>query len=136
MALIAAIEFGDNDIKRYSKQYLVSDCQFAFSKKFNEFRPEGLAHCEKAEVVVVAPGKNDLTLFDWYSSGGVQSGRILISLSTESKTDTDDAQVIYFEDARCISFSERYDIDSSRRRLLHIGIKAEKMTVDNVVFNR
>lgn len=28
MALIAVLEFGDNNIKRYSKQYLVSNCRF------------------------------------------------------------------------------------------------------------
>ena len=136
MALIAKIEFGDNDIRRYSKEYLVADCRFAFSKTYNEFRPEGLAHCERVEVDVVAPGKLDLNLFEWYINQSLQNGRIVISLSPDGKTAAPGTQVVYFDDARCVSFSEHYDIATSRRRLLRIGIRAEKMVVDNVIFNR
>ena len=37
MALTAVLEFGDNSIKRYSKQYMVSDCRFLlnFQGKFD-----------------------------------------------------------------------------------------------------
>ena len=79
MALIAALEFGDNNIGRYSKSYLVSDCRFVFTRPYNSYRPEGMARCERLELDVVAPGKNDLNLFEWYDSQGVQSGRIVIS---------------------------------------------------------
>ena len=75
MALIAALEFGDNNIGRYSKSYLVSDCRFVFDRPYNSYRPEGMARCERLELEVIAPGKNDLNLFDWYDKQGVQSGR-------------------------------------------------------------
>ena len=80
MALIAALEFGDNNIGRYSKSYLVSDCRFVFNRPYNSYRPEGMARCERLELEVIAPGKNDLNLFDWYDKQGVQSGRIVISM--------------------------------------------------------
>ena len=134
MALIAALEFGDNNIGRYSSSYLVSDCRFVFKRPFNSYRPEGIAHCERLELDVVAPGKNDLNLFDWYDKQGVQSGRIVISLAAEAKLDEKDAQVILFENAKCFSLSEDYDINSSRRRNLKLAIEAETITVDNIIF--
>ena len=111
MALIAALEFGDNNIGRYSKSYLVSDCRFVFTRPYNSYRPEGMARCER-----------------------LQSGRIVISLAAEAKLDESDAQVIYFEDAKCFSLSEKYDINSSRRRNLTLAIEAESITVDDVMF--
>ena len=134
MALLAALEFGDNNIGRYSKSYLVSDCRFVFKRPFNSYRPEGVARCERLELDVIAPGKNDLNLFDWYDKQGVQSGRIIISLAAEAKLDEKDAQVILFENAKCFSLSESYDINSSRRRNLRLALEAETITVDTIVF--
>ena len=134
MALLAALEFGDNNIGRYSKSYLVSDCRFVFKRPFTSYRPEGIARCERLELDVIAPGKNDLNLFDWYDKQGVQSGRIVISLAAEAKLDEKDAQVILFENAKCFSLSESYDINSSRRRNLKLALEAETITVDNIIF--
>ena len=85
-------------------------------------------------MAITISGKNDLNLFEWYDSQGVQSGRIVISLAAEAKLDESDAQVIYFEDAKCFSLSEKYDINSSRRRNLTLAIEAESITVDDVMF--
>jgi hypothetical protein len=135
MALIAALEFGDNNIGRYSNSYLVADCRMVFNRPYNSYRPEGMARCERLELEVVAPGKSDLNLFEWYNGQGVQSGRIVISLAAEAKLTEADAQVIYFEDATCFSLSEVYDINASRRRNLKLAIEAETITVDNIIFN-
>ena len=135
MALTAVLEFGDNNIKRYSKQYLVSDCRFVFRRPYSNGLPEGAARCECIEVVVVAPGKSDLNLVEWFSSQGVQDGRIVISLSPDGNTNTDDNHVLYFSDARCFSLSEMYDIDSQSRRLLTLGILAESIQVDEVNYH-
>ena len=134
MALLAALEFGDNNIGRYSKSYLVSNCRFVFKRPFNSFRPEGMARCDRLELDVIAPGKNDLNLFDWYENQGVQSGRIIISLAAEAKLNEQDAQVVFFENAKCFSLSESYDINSSRRRNLKLAIEAETIMVDNIIF--
>ena len=136
MALTAVLEFGDNSIKRYSKQYLVSDCRLLFVRPFNGFSPEGAARCERVEVTVVAPGKDDLGLVEWFSTQGVQNGRIIISLTNELKDNESDSQILYFEEAKCFSLSEYYDINVSRRRLLKLAIGAETLEIDGVTLNR
>ena len=136
MALTAVLEFGDNNIKRYSKQYLVSDCRLLFDRAHNGFSPEGDTRCERVEVTVVAPGKEDLGLIEWFSSQEVQNGRIVISLTNDLRDNDTDTQVLYFEEAKCFSFSEFYDINSSRRRLLKLAISAEEMVIDGVTLNR
>ena len=136
MALTAVLEFGDNSIKRYSKQYLVSDCRLLFARPFNEFSPEGAARCERVEVTVIAPGKDDLGLIEWFSTQGVQNGRIVISLTNDPNGNDSDTQILYFEEAMCFSLSEFYDINVSRRRLMKLAISAETMEIDGVTLNR
>ena len=58
MALIAALEFGDNNIGRYSKSYLVSDCRFVFTRPYNSYRPEGMARCERLSSSVLPQRPN------------------------------------------------------------------------------
>ena len=136
MAFAAFLEFGDNTIKRYSKQYLVSDSRLLFARSFNSFSPEEAARCERVEVTVIAPGKDDLGLMEWFSSQSVQSGRIVFCLTNEATINDDDAQIIYFEDAKCFSLSEYYDINVSRRRLLKLALSAESLEIDGVTLNR
>ena len=136
MAFAAFLEFGDNTIKRYSKQYLVSDSRLLFARSFNSFSPEEAARCERVEVTVIAPGKDDLGLMEWFSSQSVQSGRIVFCLTNEATINDDDAQIIYFEDAKCFSLSEFYDINVSRRRLLKLALSAESLEIDGVTLNR
>jgi len=132
MALTAVLEFGDNSIKRYSKRYLVTDCRLLFARPFNGFSPEGSARCERVEVKVIAPGKDDHSLIEWFSSQTVQNGRLVISLTNEGGQLDADTQVLYFEDAVCFSLSEFYDINSSRRRLLKLAISAQTLEIDGV----
>ena len=132
MALTAVLEFGDNSIKRYSKRYLVTDCRLLFARPFNGFSPEGSARCERVEVNVIAPGKDDHSLIEWFSSQTVQNGRLVISLTNEGGQSDPDTQVLYFEDAVCFSLSEFYDINSSRRRLLKLAISAQTLEIDGV----
>ena len=136
MALTAVLEFGDNNIKRYSKQYLVSDFRFVFNRAYTSFSPEGGARCKQVEVTVVAPGRNDLSLFEWFSTQGEQSGRILISLSNEDKLSESDTQSLFFEDAKCFSLNESYDVEQTRRRYLKLAIGAEQIKIDDVFFKR
>lgn len=136
MALIAVLEFGENKIKRYYKQYLVSDCRLLFARPFNGFTPEGGIRCERVEVTVVSPGKEDHSLIEWFSSQTVQNGRIVIRLANETNDKDSDTQVIYFEEAKCFSLSECYDINVSRRRLLKLAISAETLEIDGVNLKR
>ena len=133
MALTAVLEFGDNNIRRYSKQFMVADCRFVFDRSYNDFCPEGDTRCERMELFVVAPGKDDLTLFEWFADQSVLDGRVTISLGATSDNSLD-SQEIVFEEAVCFALSEMYDIDSSMRRLLKLSILAKKICIDDVCF--
>ena len=133
MALTAVLEFGDNSIKRYSKQFLVADCRFVFDRPYNDFCPEGHTRCERMELFVVAPGKEDLTLFEWFANQSVLDGRVVISLGAANDSSLD-SQEIVFEEAVCFALSEMYDIESSKRRLLKLSILANKICIDDVCF--
>ena len=133
MALTAVLEFGDNNIRRYSKQFMVADCRFVFDRSYNDFCPEGDTRCDRMELFVVAPGKEDLTLFEWFADQSVLDGRITISLGATNDNSLD-SQEIVFEEAVCFALCEMYDIDSSMRRLLKLSILASKICIDDVCF--
>ena len=133
MALTAVLEFGDNNIRRYSKQFMVADCRFVFDRSYNDFCPEGDTRCERMELFVVAPGKDDLTLFEWFADQSVLDGRVTISLGATNDNSLD-SQEIVFEEAVCFALSEMYDIESSMRRLLKLSILANKICIDDVCF--
>jgi hypothetical protein len=133
MALTAVLEFGDNNIRRYSKKFMVADCRFVFDRSYNDFCPEGDTRCDRMELFVVAPGKEDLTLFEWFADQSVLDGRITISLGATNDNSLD-SQEIVFEEAVCFALSEMYDIDSSMRRLLKLSILAKKICIDDVCF--
>jgi len=134
MALLANIQFGDNYAGRYSGQYLVTDCQLSFERHHNQFSPDGEARCERIVVTVVAPGKEDLSLYEWYISQGVQSGRIMFELSLPGDVSNLQRREVFFENAQCFALSENYVINSNNRRLLKLSLYAEKVTVSNISF--
>lgn len=133
MALTAVLEFGDNNIRRYAKQFMVADCRFVFDRSYNDFCPEGDTRCERMELFVVAPGKEDLMLFEWFANQSVLDGRVVISLGAANDSSLD-SQEIVFEEAVCFALSEMYDINSSMRRLLKLSILANKICIDDVCF--
>ena len=112
MALIASIQFGDNESKLYSRSYNVSNVKCSVMRPSSRYTPEGPTRCERIDITVIAPGKTDLTLLEG---------------STE--------KAIYFENAVCFELSEDYHIDDNRRRLLNLSFNAEVLTMDNVVFS-
>jgi hypothetical protein len=136
MALIAVLEFGNNNIGRYHKQYLVSDCHFVHKRSYNRFGPEAPVRSELLEVSVICPGRDDLNLYEWYDSMELQEGRVVIKTNTVSSSDYTSEHIVYFENARCFSLSESYDIDVSRRRILTLGIEAETVKIDDVEIKR
>ena len=135
MALVAVLEFGDNRIKRYSKKYLVADCRFVVDRSYDGFAPDRPTRCERIELNVVAPGKDDLYLVEWFSDQSNRDGRIVIDLSSAS-ANSSDTQEVCFESAVCFALSEIYDINSSRRRLFKLSIMAENVSIDDVDFAR
>ena len=133
MALMARLHFGDNSAGLYSKEYLVMDCHLHFTRHHNHFRPDTDARCEKVEVVVVAPGREDLNLYEWYIQNGSQSGRLIFDLQSITGNDTE-MKFLEFEDAYCYSFAEEYRIDAQKRRCIKLSFVADKIKINDTEY--
>ena len=136
MALTAILQFGSNTTRRYYKQYMVSDCHIVHRRRYNTACPEGCASCERLEVSVICPGRDDLGLYEWYDTQNFQEGRIVVSTTTAKTSDSEAEHIVCFEDARCFSLTEHYDAGTTRRRILTLAIEAEKINVDDVEIKR
>ena len=134
MALSANLKFGNNQIGLYSRTYDVVECKCHFNRHHNFNLPDANAICDKIELTVVAPGKEDLNLYEWYIDQTSQSGKITFDLTTTSKNGSQATKEIYFEDALCFSIAENYDIGKQRRRYLTLEIIASEITAENVDF--
>ena len=132
MALMARLQFGDNRANLYSKEYLVMDCHLHFSRHHNHFRPDTDARCETVELVVVAPGWEDLNLYEWYIQNSTMSGRIVLDLQSLNGDSVE--KVILFEDAYCYAIEEEYHIDALKRRCLRLSLMAEKLIINDTTF--
>lgn len=133
MSLSATLQIGDNNIGVYDRQYKVVRCQYNFSRGYNFRMPDTTSRNKSISITIVAPGKEDLSLYDWYINRTVLNGRILFDLSGQAMFD-ENPKTIYFEGASCFSLSESYHIDQENRRLIHIEITTEETTVDNIRF--
>ncbi len=134
MALTARLQFGDNEAKNYSAEYFVADCHCHFTRHHNHFHPDADAQCERVELIVVAPGKDNLNLYDWYISGTPLSGRLLFDMTILNSGIPEFSEAMYFEDAYCFSMAEEYHIDASCRRCLKLSFVAESVEVNGVLF--
>ena len=123
MALIASLQFGDNDNGLYTRTYNVCDVKCHTLRPHTKYLPDGAAKCERIEITVVAPGKEDLTLLEWYVNRSAMSGRVLIVMSNEAKLDVLAEKEIRFENAVCFQLSEEYHIDNGFRRLLTLSFQ-------------
>ena len=59
MAFSAVLEIGDNDAKRYYKQYLLTDLRMVFNRSYTVI-PDGVARCERLEPGYLAEGLDRL----------------------------------------------------------------------------
>ena len=134
MALTARLQFGDNTVGLYSKEYLVADCHLHFKRHHNHFKPNTDARCETMELVVVAPGREDLNLYEWYIQNSTLSGRLVFDLSDIRGGDFLSSKELLFEDAYCFLLAEDYHIDSSNRRYLKMSFVAETIIVNGVEY--
>lgn len=134
MALTATLQFGDNSVGRYFKEYLVTDFHCRVFRTHNEWRPDGNPKCDCLELSVVAPGKEDLNLYEWYVGRSCMSGRILIEMSAPAQNQAPQWKEVLFENAACYALSEEYNIDVNQRRCLHLRLSVEELTLDSVLF--
>ena len=133
MALIASLQLGDNDHKLYTKEYLLNQVKCHFVRSHNRYHADSKPRCERLELTVIAPGKEDLTLVDWYIHQSPMSGRVVVSLSNEAKLMVGDSKEIYFDDGICFRLAESYDIEAGRRTMT-LSIATDTITIDNVEF--
>jgi len=136
MPLSAAIQFGDNNVKRYSRQYLITDCRLHFTRHYNHLNPDAAPLCERLEVTVVAPGKEDLNLHEWYIDRSTLSGRIVFDINSPLTTALDQQREVYFENAQCFALAEDYQIGDNRRRLLRLSFGAEEVSIGTSSFRQ
>lgn len=134
MALTATLQFGDNSVGRYFKEYLVTDFQCRVFRTHNEWRPDGNPKCDCLELSVVAPGKEDLNLFEWYAGRSPMSGRIRIELGATAHSQSAEWKEVLFENGICYALSEEYRIDEAHLRTLRLSIAVERLAVDAIHF--
>ena len=121
MSLLKKLQIGDNHAGRYLH---------------NEYRPDSDKYCDSIDVTIIAPGRDDMQLYDWFIHQSTLSGRLLIQLPPKLNQSEPDIQEIFFEEAKCFSFEEEYHINRNRRRLLHLQFVAEQVNINDVIFKR
>ena len=134
MALLANLQIGDNVNKRYAQSYLVTDVTCHVCRRHNKYLPDSRTCCERLEITVITPGKQDLSLIEWYTKRSSLSGRIVVELSDSGPGGTVQTHEIYFNDALCFKLSEEYHIDQASHRILSLAFEASEMTIDDVNF--
>ncbi|MCR4766193.1 MAG: hypothetical protein K5856_08500 [Bacteroidaceae bacterium] len=134
MALNAKLQFGDNVNKLYPQSYLVADCSFHFVRGYNHAQPESDARCDRVDLTLVAPSKENLTLYDWFISGSSQNGRIVFQTASVG-SETDVNKIITFDDAYCYSLAEEYQINNEQQRLLKVSFVADIIHISGVEFD-
>ena len=132
MALTARLQFGDNTARRYSREYLVTEFKCHVVRSHNLARPDGNPKCDCLEMTLIAPGREDLNLIEWYVDRSTLSGRILIELSTPANNQEVEYKEILFEDGVCFALGEQYQIDQKRRRILRLSVAVRELTVDTI----
>ena len=136
MSLLKKIQIGDNRSGRYTKEYLLSYFKCHTHRLHNEYRPDSDKYCDCIDVTIIAPGRDDMQLYDWFIHQSTMSGRLLIQLPPGPNQSEPDTQEILFEEARCFSFEEEYHINRNRRRLLRLQFVAEQVNINDVIFKR
>ncbi len=135
MALLANLQIGDNDTKRYAKTYLLNEVHSHVTRRHNRFLPDSPSRCESLDITVITPGKQDLTLIEWYTRQTTLSGRIVVELSDPAQGGVAQTHEIYFNDAVCFKLNEEYHNDQPKRRVLSLAFEAQELIIDDVLFN-
>ena len=136
MSLLKKFQIGDNHSGRYTKEYLLSDFKCHTHRLHNEYRPDSDKYCDSIDVTIIAPGRDDMQLYDWFIHQSTLSGRLLIQLPPKLNQSEPDIQEIFFEEARCFSFEEEYHINCNQRRMLRLRFVAENVNINDVIFKR
>lgn len=136
MSLLKKLQIGDNELGRYSKEYLLTDYKCHTFREVDEYRPKTNKICDCIELSVIAPGKEDMTLYEWFIKQITFSGRIIVQLPPKPNMQESDSHEIQFEEAKCFSFEEEYHIFKNQRRTLKVRFVAKEVRINDVTFYR
>ncbi len=134
MSLSARLYIGDNASAHYPKEYLITQCRVKVSRHCTAYLPDSDPRCEAVVLSIIAPSKEDLTLYEWYIDQTTLSGKIVVDLTNQSAKYDLTERTFRFEDAQCFSIAEMYDISQSNRHQLRLGIMMRQLEIDEVVF--
>lgn len=136
MALSKLLQFGENWNRKYNKTYLLYDYKCHSLREHNEYRPSSNKTCDRLDLTVVAPGREDMDLYDWFVKGDTYSGRIIIELPPTSQQGIAETKEILFEGASCFALEEDYHANKQRLRVLKLSLVADEISIENVKFKR
>lgn len=135
MPLKAYLQFGNNEIGKYSKEYLLKEVKFRFIRNHTNYRPSDDGYCESIWIALYPPEKEDPTVFKWFISGESLDGRIIIELTDPLLENEERFTEIQFENAVCFDLQEDYEIEN-KLRVINIGLIAEETKVEDIKFSR
>ncbi len=134
MPLLRKLQIGNNDLGKYSKEYLLSDYKLHTFRKTDNLRPETQKYCERIELTVIAPGREDVTLYEWFIEQSTLNGRILIVLPPQGEHDKEETKEILFDNASCFALEEDYHIGVSQRRTIKLSLVADIVEVEGIIY--
>ena len=130
------MQIGDNHAGRYTKEYLLTDFKCRTHRLHDAYRPHADKYCDYIEATVIAPGREDMQMYEWFINKSSLSGRLLIQLPPKPNQSVPDEQEIIFEEAQCFSFEEEYHINHNQRRMLRLQFVAEQVTINGITYIR
>lgn len=136
MSLIKKLQIGDNHAHRYTKEYLLTDFKCRTHRLHDEYRPGADKYCDYLEATVIAPGREDMQMYEWFIRRSTLCGRLLFQLPPKPNQSEPDCQEIFFEEAQCFSFEETYHSNLNQRRMLRLQFVAEQVIINGITFNR
>ena len=122
-------------IKEVQNSYLVTDFRCRYARNHNGILPTSRPTCNKIEITVIAPATDDFLFYEWFVNQSVLSGKLSYELPITCKNAYPDARTISFVDAKCLAFTEHYDIRRKSRRLLTLEIIPQQVKIDDIDVN-
>lgn len=133
MPFISHLQFGDNELSLYNRDYKVKDVKCYFKRNHDALHPTGEAVCDYIEVTAFSPGKMDLGLQEWFINNSTESGRIIVGQNDPFNDSIPQWKQIIFNEAQCFSLTENYKIDE-KKRTLTLKIIAREVKIEDVDF--
>lgn len=135
MSLTSYLQFGNNELGKYSHQYLLRDVKCLLRRQHDGFSPCKDPLCDNIEVFVYQSDPQDLTLIEWFIEGSPQNGRLLMEETDAYNDNESQWNEIRFEDAICYSLKETFKLDE-QRRVVHLSFVAGKVEYSKAIFTR